>query len=42
METACPNCLVLEQRVAQLEAAVQRRDAEIDKLRGLLEQSQLW
>jgi transposase len=40
MGTACPNCLVLEQRLAQLEAVVQRRDAEIEKLRQLLEQSQ--
>jgi len=40
MATACPNCLALEQRVAKLEAALQLRDAEIDKLRGLLEESQ--
>jgi transposase len=40
METACPNCLLLEQRVARLEASLQRRDAEIDKLRRLLEESQ--
>ena len=40
MATACPNCLALEQRVAKLEAALQRRDAEIERLRGLLEESQ--
>jgi transposase len=40
MAATCPNCLALEQRVARLEAALQRRDAEIERLRGLLEKSQ--
>ncbi len=40
MATACPNCLELEQRLAKLEAIVQQRDAEIDRLRRLLEQFQ--
>src|SRR4051812_6325996 len=40
MAIACPNCLLLEQRLAALEAAMQQRDAEIDRLRRLLEESQ--
>jgi transposase len=40
MAIACPNCLVLEQRLAALEAAMRQRDAEIERLRRLLEDSQ--
>lgn len=40
MATACLHCLELEQRLAKLEAVVQQRDAEIARLRRLLEQAQ--
>ena len=40
MADTCPNCLVLQKRVAELEATVQRLEAKIQQLTRLLEQSQ--